>query len=587
MAIDINIGSKLDAKGFKQAESATEKLTKNVRNLASNLGLAFGTAAVVAYGKASVKAALESQAEQERLNNILRVTTGATQAQIDVLNEQADALERIGVVTGGNIKTTQSQLATFDLQISTIKTLTPAILDYVTAEKGATASASDFKSMTNGLAQALNGNFASLTRTGFVLDEVTKKTIKEGTETERAAALVKVLNSTYKDFNANLRNTDSGKMQVLANTAKEVQTIIGAGIIDSLKLLSEDTTIDGLTAKMKELAVATSDVSTGFSLFLKDVKDGLEADPILGSFFGWLLDDIGSGIIFEKAGKERRERLAYNKNEHKAKQLNLAVDNKADKLTKAQVAAQNKLLATQRKIAAEKKKKEILDKAALVLAQGQKVFDEEGIQLAAAAQGKLTEEERVRVALKKDIYDLEAAINEGNINAAARLSSSMVSNAEKLAALRGDMISLNDIENPFTAWLETLRLMALELAKLTKTTYGLLPTHRTAGSQAEIEANLDIYRTYPESVQQELFGGLLLPKGSLPSSNAGTFTEGPEAARFYNQMSASGSMGSGGTIVNVSVGGSVTTERDLVAAITQGLYAQQASGTPVNYSTVY
>jgi hypothetical protein len=584
MAIDINIGSKLDAKGFKQAESATEKLTKNVRNLASNLGLAFGTAAVVAYGKASVKAALESQAEQERLNNILRVTTGATQAQIDVLNEQADALERIGVVTGGNIKMTQSQLATFDLQISTIKTLTPAILDYVTAEKGATASASDFKSMTNGLAQALNGNFASLTRTGFVLDEVTKKTIKEGTETERAAALVKVLNSTYKDFNANLRNTDSGKMQVLANTAKEVQTIIGAGIIDSLKLLSEDTTIDGLTAKMKELAVATSDVSTGFSLFLKDVKDGLEADPILGSFFGWLLDDIGSGIIFEKAGKERRERLAYNKNEHKAKQLNLAVDNKADKLTKAQVAAQNKLLATQRKIAAEKKKKEILDKAALVLAQGQKVFDEEGIQLAAAAQGKLTEEERVRVALKKDIYDLEAAINEGNINAAARLSNSMVSNAEKLAALRGDMISLNDIENPFTAWLETLRLMALELSKITKVSYPLLPKGATA---AEIEANVDIYRTYPEKVQTELFGSPLLPKGSLGSTLSGTFTEGPDAARFYNQMSMSGAAGGGGTVVNVNVTGSVTTERDLVAAITQGLYAQQASGTPVNYSTVY
>jgi hypothetical protein len=47
-------------------------------------------------------------------------------------------------------------------------------------------------------------------------------------------------------------------------------------------------------------------------------------------------------------------------------------------------------------------------------------------------------------------------------------------------------------------------------------------------------------------------------------------------------------MGStGGTVVNVSVTGSVTTERDLVAAITQGLYAQQASGTPVNYSTAY
>jgi hypothetical protein len=583
MAIDINIGSKLDAKGFKQAETATEKLTKNVKNLAGNLGLAFGTAAVVAYGKASVRAALESQAEQERLNNILRVTTGATQAQIDVLNEQADALERIGVVTGGNIKMTQSQLATFDLQISTIKTLTPAILDYVTAEKGATASASDFKSMTNGLAQALNGNFASLTRTGFVLDEVTKKTIKEGTETERAAALVKVLNSTYKDFNANLRNTDSGKMQVLANTAREVQTIIGAGIIDSLKLLSEDTTIDGLTAKMKELAVATSDVSTGFSLFLKDVKDGLEADPILGSFFGWLLDDIGSGIIFEKAGKERRERLAYNKNEHKAKQVSLSLDNKADKLSKSQLSAQKKLLATQQKIAAEKKKQEILDKASLLLAQGQKIFDEEGIQLAAAAQGKLTEEERVRLALKKDIFDLEAAINEGNVGAAAKLADSLLGNAQKLAALRTEMMGLNNIENPFTAWLQTLTQMSSELDKMVKSVENQLRTTiRTmldsiSGALAKLQALNG--RNTPIEEQRSIIGEKLA--AARPDITALQDQLARMGVPGYSQSSANS------TSVVVNVAGSVSTERDLVSAITQGLYAQQASGTPVNYSTVY
>ena len=582
MAIDINIGSKLDAKGFKQAESATEKLTKNVKNLAGNLGLAFGTAAVVAYGKASVKAALESQAEQERLNNILRVTTGATQQQIDVLNEQANALERIGVVTGGNIKTTQSQLATFDLQISTIKTLTPAILDYVTAEKGATASASDFKSMTNGLAQALNGNFASLTRTGFVLDEVTKKTIKEGTETERAAALVKVLNSTYKDFNANLRNTDAGKMQVLANTAKEVQTIIGSGIIDSLKLLSEDTTIDSLTEKMKTLALATSDASIGFSLMLKDIKDELGKDPLLGPFFGFLFEGMTTGILPIDAainrGKERREALSYNKNEHRAKQQILAIDNKADRLTKSQLDAQKKLLATQRKIAAEKKKQEILDKAALVLAQGQKVFDEEGIQLAAAAQGKLTEEERTRVALKKDIYDLEAAINEGNVNAAARLSNSMVANAQKLAALRGDMIGLNDIENPFTAWLETLKQMALELAKLANIKPPTaLPM---GGAMAE-----PLYKY--NSLSQQLVPGTT--ERSPMGYGGGQFDMNliPTTPLYgYNSLSQQ-AIPNGDTIVNISVTGSVTTERDLVAAITQGLYAQQASGTPVNYSTAY
>jgi hypothetical protein len=456
MAIDINIGSKLDSKGFKQAETATEKLTKNVKNLASTFGLAFGTAAVIAYGKASVKVALASQAEQERLNNILRVTTGATQAQIDILNEQATALERIGVVTAGNIKTTQSQLATFDLQISTIKTLTPAILDYVTAEKGATASASEFKSMTNGLAQALNGNFTSLTRTGFVLDDVTKKMIKEGTETERAAALVKVLNSTYKDFNANLRNTDAGKMQVLANTAQEVQTIIGTGIIDSLKLLSGDKTIENLANNMRDFATAVSDTFIGVSLFVNELKK----IPVIGKALGGIFDNLGSGLIFTQMGKAYRERLEYNKNEHKSKQQILKVDTKADKLSKTQLATAKKLSATQKQIAAEKKKQEVLDKAALVLAEGQKVFEEEGIQLAAAAQGKLTDEEKARLALKKDIYDLENAINQGNVTAAANLANSLVSNAQKLAMLRTDMVGLNDIQNPFNAWLLTIQKMA-------------------------------------------------------------------------------------------------------------------------------
>jgi hypothetical protein len=564
-------------KAFKQAETATEKLNKGVKNLARNLGFAFGTAAVVAYGKASVKAALESQAEQERLNNILRVTTGATQSQIDVLNEQATALERIGVVTGGNIKMTQSQLATFDLQISTIKTLTPAILDYVTAEKGATASASDFKSMTNGLAQALNGNFASLTRTGFVLDEVTKNTIKNGTETERAAALVKVLNSTYKDFNANLRLTDAGQMQVLANTAKEVQTNIGTGIIDALKLLSTDTTVETLANNMRNTSIYLQDVIVGIGALAQNLKN----IPLLGDLNVGMIPIVGSYIeMLRAAGKERREVTVFNKNEHKAKEQILKVDSKADKLSKTQLSTAKKLAATQKQIAAEKKKQEVLDKASLLLAQGQKVFDEEGIQLAAAAQGKLTEEERTRLNLKTDIFNLEAAINEGNISAAVRLSNSMVANAQKLAAIRGDMIGLNNIENPFTAWLETLKLMALELAKLAN----IKPINQV-GFTPEQQARYDLLAESKAKIERKIAG----QKADEIPSTMDTLTQIP-MSDFYSRMGGNysqASIGAGGTVVNLTVQGSVTTERDLVAAITQGLYSQQASGTPVNYSTAY
>jgi hypothetical protein len=583
MAIDINIGSKLDSKGFKQAETATEKLTKNVKNLASTFGLAFGTAAVIAYGKASVKVALASQAEQERLNNILKVTTGATQAQIDVLNQQATALERIGVVTAGNIKMTQSQLATFDLQISSIKTLTPAILDYVTAEKGATASASDFKSMTNGLAQALNGNFTSLTRTGFVLDDVTKNMIKNGTETERAAALVKVLNSTYKDFNANLRNTDSGKMQVLANTAQEVQTIIGTGIINSLKLLSGDKTIENLATNMRDFATAVSDTFIGISLFVNELKK----IPIIGKALGGVFDNLGSGLIFTQMGKAFRERLEYNKNEHKAKQQILKVDTKADKLSKTQLSTQKKLLTNQKQIAAEKKKQEVLDKASLALAQGQKVFDEEGIQLAAAAQGRLTDEERARLALKTDIFNLEAAINEGNITAAAKLANSMVLNAQKLAMLRTDMVGLNDVQNPFSMWLLTIQQMAYELSQLamikpvTNASVFFTPEQQAIADR-NAEARAKITRKIQGDIEDRM--AALAEARAKIERKIGVDTIGTSASPASFGMD--GSMG-GGTTVVVNVAGSVSTERDLVSAITQGLYSQQASGTPVNYSTVY
>ena len=39
--------------------------------------------------------------------------------------------------------------------------------------------------------------------------------------------------------------------------------------------------------------------------------------------------------------------------------------------------------------------------------------------------------------------------------------------------------------------------------------------------------------------------------------------------------------------VTVNVQGSISTERDIVAAITEGIYNNQASGIPINYSTVY
>jgi hypothetical protein len=273
----------------KDLVKGLDKANQEVSGAGEKIGAAFKKVAVIAaaaaaavgafaikLGKDSIQAAIQAESQQNRLRQILLATGAATEAQIKQLDRQANALEKVGVVSAGNIKVAQSQLATFDLQATTIKTLTPAILDYVTAEKGATASAEDFKSMTNGLAQALQGNFASLTRTGFVLDENTKNLIKNGTETERAAALVEVLNSTYKGFNETLAQTTEGRLQQLRNNFERIKETIGAVLLpvfnEMVKFIAERILpiIDNLVARFEKDANPTlnkmKEVIVGFVL---------------------------------------------------------------------------------------------------------------------------------------------------------------------------------------------------------------------------------------------------------------------------------------------------------------------------------
>jgi hypothetical protein len=230
--------------GFQQVRGAAGEAFGDSKNKLQEIVPVFGKvqaasavafAGITAAAGLSIKAAVEAQAEQERLRQILLTTGAATDDQVDSLIAQADALEKVGVASAGNIITAQAQLATFDLQFATIEKLTPAITDYVIAEKGATATAEDFKSMTNGLAQALNGQFGALTRAGFVLDDNTKAMISNGTEAERAAAIVDVLSSTYGGFNEAARDTAEGALVALKNSFSGLRTAIGNQLIPAFE----------------------------------------------------------------------------------------------------------------------------------------------------------------------------------------------------------------------------------------------------------------------------------------------------------------------------------------------------------------
>jgi hypothetical protein len=544
MAIDINIGSKLDAKGFKQAETETDKLSKGVKNLAKSFGLAFGTAAVLNYAKASVRAAADDQKAQQQLALALKnvgLERDASNAEAYIKQIQTEfgivddllrpAYQRLAIATSSTAETQKLMSLALDISASTGK---------------------DVNAVTTSLSRAYLGNNTALSRLGVGLSKADLKTKSFEQITDELA-------QTFAGSATVSANTFSGQLAILSTGAAEASEIIGTGLIDALTNLGEDKSAAELATNMQDAATYIADVIRGVGVLaaqLKSIPGVGQLDvgmiPIVGSYLGYL----------QESGKKSREILEYNKNEHRAHEQILEVQKEQDPFLRKELDRRKKILAAQKQTLADKKKQLALDKASAILAQGQKVFDEEGIQLAAAAQGKLTEEERARLALKTDIYHLEAAINEGNVSAAAALANSMVSNAQQLAALRTDMIGLNDIENPFTNWLTTLQLMAFELSKLANVT--------------------------------PMNNNLLNYMDDFARPNAGSFYRDPNQAIVsatanyqdaFARPNAGAGMG-GGTVVNVNIAGSLTAQQDLENAIINAVNSASSSGVGLTSSRI-
>jgi hypothetical protein len=327
--------------------------------------------------------------------------------------------------------------------------------------------------MTNGLAQALNGNFASLTRVGFVLDENTKKQIKSGTETERAEALVKVLNSTYKDFNKNLRETDAGQMQVLANAAQEATTIIGTGLIDALKAVAKDNSIEELAASMESAALSTADFIRGLGQIgsfelNNETKSflGLLSTPFKRSFSAGPLGAItrlgAASRAGEAGGFPQGAPREFQSGINARKEAEAAgAEAKARKLAAAQAA---KLAATQKKTLKSQQD-------ALKLAKAKAVFDLQQIQIEAALKGKISKEDEIRLKLMK-------AIEEENLTQVEKYQKALAIAQEKTAELQKAVALINETKasNPFSNWAGYVK-TAIELTNTV--------------SQASLQAGLD------------------------------------------------------------------------------------------------
>ena len=599
----IDIAAQFTGKtAFDKAQNSTEQLQKSVKNLGRTLGLALGGAAVVKGAKDAVKAFAADEKAARSLSLAL-ANTGNAFAQMDVesfiqrmqrttgvLDDELRPAFRSLITATGDVKKSQDALAlALDISAGTGK---------------------DLSAVTMALAKAYGGQTTALSRLGAGLDKATLATGDMDLITQE-------LQKRFSGQALEATKGFAGQMALLTVAVNDAKEAIGKGLVDALNTLGGGQGgTGGAIQIINNLATGIAEGAKNIAYMIKQFES---LKPIILTIGAALLVAFAPitaavaalGFILAKGGQNLKKAefrkgaipggmgnvaMTGGSNQDTQRAQADAAQKSTDRLLKTEKARLNNL----KKITAEQQKKVVLDKLSAFLTQAQKLFDLDRIQLAAAAMSKQTEEDKVRIRLKQEILDLEDAINSGNVEGAVKLASAISKDAELLSMLRGDMIKLGDVPNPFAEWLATLNAMLatlLALANVAKTlSFNVFSapagSYVTGGGTAGGNLGSDVY-------QSTLTGQALVNKlnkidseNSFPRlANGGIVNKatmamigesGPEAVIPLNRM---GSMG--GTTVNVVVQGSVTTQQDLVNAITQGIYNNQASGTPITYSTVY
>jgi hypothetical protein len=427
-------------KAFKQAESSTDNLIKSVKKLAKTLGVAYGSQQILAFGKASVKAAAADQKAQNQLALALKNV----------------GLGRDAATSEAYIQRLQSEFGVVDdLLRPAYQTLAVATRDTNEAQKLlnlsldiSASTGKDLGTVTAALSKAYLGNNTSLSKLGVGISKADLKA-------KSFEDIVSQLTTTFAGSATAAANTFQGSIDKLGVASANVKEIIGTGLIDALTTLGKDTSVSDLAADMEKTATYLADVIRGIGV----LGDKLKNTPIIGQVFGNLnvgmIPIVGSYLeLLRSAGKQAPIQQAADNQHLKSLESQFKVStkivNNAKKLTASELAT---LKAKQLQTA--------IDKANLALAKGTDIFDMDKIQIAAALTnqaeqlGKATTGAQVlqiandtaRLKVKQDILVLEDAIASKDQAAIEAATKKLNEDMKILGALGQQNVKLMDIKS--------------------------------------------------------------------------------------------------------------------------------------------
>jgi hypothetical protein len=430
--IKIIIAGELKKKGFQDAEKATNSLEKKFKSLAKTVVAVFSVREVVQFGKAAVKAFEEDEVAARRFESALKgVNIGFATPEIEKYLEN---LEKFTAITKGELRPAFQTLATTTRSVAMSQDLLNTAIDV------STGTGVNLQTVINDLSRSFLGNNASLAKyqLGLSKSELKAKSFNE---------IQELLNNQFSGQRAAFLDTYAGKVSLLEASYERMQTTIGSGLVDAFTLLAGDNGIAGATDSMERFGVVAADVIRGVGVAISEVQSRI---PFLDSFldptkFSGILQFVD---ILRQTGEASRPLFFPGGGIGKP-----GVDKQLAAIEEAAIKREKELEKLRSKQLKEQAKLNRLKQISLMLIQKESRFDLNRIQLAAALQGKLTDEERKRVEELLLIEDIKQAIAEKDVDKAEKLLDELNKVRTETEALAESLLDL-EAGNPFSKWPE-------------------------------------------------------------------------------------------------------------------------------------
>lgn len=196
--------------------------------------------------------AVQSAAET-RLEQVMRNTMDATDAEIKSIKDLASAQQQLGIV-GDEVQLSGAQeLATYLSKKESLESLIPVMNDMIAQQYGYNATTESAVTIATMMGKVLDGQTGALSRYGYTFTEAQEQILKFGTEEERAATLAEVVEQSVGGMNEALAATPYGRIVQANNVFGDLKETIGQIVAPAMNV------VDGIA----RIAIAIAGVGKG------------------------------------------------------------------------------------------------------------------------------------------------------------------------------------------------------------------------------------------------------------------------------------------------------------------------------------